>query len=81
VSYDSGSHLSVEVGSDAATYPVVSCEPWVSSIKKMLAVLPVQLVTHVPNTCAQVFKAPDMACKTFGQAAQLMLVRCADMQL
>jgi hypothetical protein len=68
VSYGSRPHLPIEVGSSAATYPVAPYGTWASSIKKSLAVLPVQLGTHVSNTRAQVSKAPDTACNTCGQA-------------
>jgi hypothetical protein len=49
VSYGSGPHLPVEVSSGTVTYPVIPCEPRPSSIKKRLAVLSVQLGTHVSN--------------------------------
>jgi hypothetical protein len=60
VSYDSEPRLPVEVGSNAATYPAAPCGPRVSSIKKDLAVLPVQLGTHVPNAHTHVSKALDI---------------------
>jgi hypothetical protein len=64
LSYGSRPYLSVEVGFGAATYPMAPCGPWASSIKKSLAVLPIQLGTHVPNASAQISTAPDKACKT-----------------
>jgi hypothetical protein len=59
VSYGSGHRLPIEVGSDIATNLAAPCGPWDSSIKKILAVLLVQLGTHVPNAHAQVFKADN----------------------
>jgi hypothetical protein len=73
--------LPAEVGSDAAMCLMAPGGPWASSIKKSLVVLPVQLGTHVPNAHTQVFKAPDRACMTCGQASQSMPTRRADMQL
>jgi hypothetical protein len=58
MSYVFGPRLPAEVGSDVVMYPAVPCGPWASSIKKSLAVLPVQLGTHVSNARAQVSKAP-----------------------
>jgi hypothetical protein len=48
-------------GSGAAiTCPAIFCGPQVSSIKKNLVDLPMQLGTYVPHTRAHVFKAPDI---------------------
>jgi hypothetical protein len=66
VSYGSGPHLPVEMGSGTATYPAVPCGPWTSSIKKSLVALPVQLDTHVSNARTQISKVPDRAGKTCG---------------
>jgi hypothetical protein len=60
VSYSSGPRLPVEVGFGAVTNHVAPCGPWASSIKKSLAVIPMQLGTYVPNARAQVFKALDI---------------------
>jgi hypothetical protein len=81
VSYGSGPHLPGEVRSGAATYPMATCGPRASSIKKSLVALPVQLDMHVPSAHAQVSKAPNRACKTCGQVAHSMSARRADMQL
>jgi hypothetical protein len=58
VFYGSGPHLLTEVGSGAAMCPTGPYEPRVLSIKKILACLPVQLGTHVPNVRAHIFKTP-----------------------
>jgi hypothetical protein len=79
VSYDFGPHLPAEVDSGTATCPAASCGPRASSIKKIISVMHVQLNTHVPNAHSQVSNASDRAGITCGQAAQLMLVRRADM--
>jgi hypothetical protein len=59
-------------GLRAATCPIVSCGLWVTSIKKRLAGLTVQLGPHVPNARTYVSKTPDvraiLACKTCSQA-------------
>jgi hypothetical protein len=81
VSYGFGPHLPVGVGSDAATYHVTPSGSWASSINKSLAVLTVQLGTHVPNAHAQVSNVPDRACKICGQEAQSMHARRVDKQL
>jgi hypothetical protein len=81
VSYGSGSHLPIEVGSGAVTYPVAPCGPRASSIKKSLAVMSVQLDTYVLNARAQVSKVHDSVCKTCGHATQSMPTRRANMQL
>jgi hypothetical protein len=48
-------------GSSVATaWPTVSYGPRGSNIKKILAGLPVQLGSHVPNACTPVSKAPDL---------------------
>jgi hypothetical protein len=49
VSCGSRPHLPTGAGSDAATCPTAPCGPQVSSIRKSLPDLPVQLGTHVPN--------------------------------
>jgi hypothetical protein len=81
VSHGSGSHLPAREGSSAATCPAALCELHTSSIKKSLAVLLVQLGTHVPNAHTQVSKSPDRACKTCGQTTQSMSTWRADGQL
>jgi hypothetical protein len=50
VSCGSGSHLLTRAGSEAAMCPTAPCGPRVLSIKKSLAYMPMQQVTHVPNT-------------------------------
>jgi hypothetical protein len=60
VSHSTEPRLPAREGSDAATCPAAPCGPRASSIKKSLAVLPVQLGTHVPNARVQVFKPPDI---------------------
>jgi hypothetical protein len=45
-------------GSSAATCPVVSCGPWVSSIKKDLAGLAMWLSSCVSKACSRVSVAP-----------------------
>jgi hypothetical protein len=81
ISYGSGPHLPVEVGFGAATYPMVPCGPRASGIKKSLAVLLVQLGTHLPNARAQVSNASDRTRKTCGKVVQSMPIRRADRQL
>jgi hypothetical protein len=54
VSYGSGPHFPVEVGSGAVTCTVTHCGSQVSSIKKSM---PVQLGTYVPNAHEHVSKA------------------------
>jgi hypothetical protein len=79
MSYGSRPHLPAEVDSGAATCPVAPCGLRVSSIKKSLSVMLVQLGTHVPNAHAQASNAHDRACMMCGQAAQSMPARRADM--
>jgi hypothetical protein len=52
--------LPTGAGSDAATCSTAPCGPRVLSIKKMLAYLPVQLGTLVPNARVHVFKSPHV---------------------
>jgi hypothetical protein len=66
-------HCHMPYGSDAS-------RPYVP-IKKSLAVLLVQLGTHLPNARAQVSNASDRARKTCGKVAQSMPIRRADRQL
>jgi hypothetical protein len=86
VSYGFGPRLPAEVGSGSTTCPY---GPRVSSIKKSLADLPVQLGTHVPNARAHVSKMPGVrvimglqdvrtdsvvnACKACGHTATVRL--------
>jgi hypothetical protein len=49
------------MGSDAATCHAAPYGPRISSIKKSISVMPVQLGTHVPNVHTQVSSAPDRA--------------------
>jgi hypothetical protein len=58
VSYGFEPRLSVEMDFGAATCPATPSGPRTSNIKKSIAVLPMQLGTHVPNAHAQVFNAP-----------------------
>jgi hypothetical protein len=81
VYYGSVPHFLVQMGSGTTTYPTVPYGPRVSSIKKSLAVLHVQLDMYVPNAHAQVSKVSDMAYKTCGQTAQSMTARRAYRQL
>jgi hypothetical protein len=60
MSYGSGPRLPAEVDSNIVMCPMTPWGPQVSSIKKSLAVLPVQLVTHVPNAHVHVSKALDI---------------------
>jgi hypothetical protein len=76
---------SLRGGLRAAMRPAVPCGPRISSIKKSLASLPVQLGMHVSNTRTHVSKASDIraimglqdvrvgntvnACKAYGQTA------------
>jgi hypothetical protein len=60
VTYGSGPHLPVEVGSGAVTCLTAPFGPWTSSIKKSLAGMSAQLGTHVPNPRVHVSKAYDI---------------------
>jgi hypothetical protein len=53
-------HFPTGAGSSVAMCPTSPCGPRVSSIKKSLADLTVQLGTHVPNAHAHVFKTPHI---------------------
>jgi hypothetical protein len=81
VSYDSEPHHPPEVGSGVATCLTAPCGLRALNIKKRLAVLTVQLGTHIPNALAQVSKAPDRACMTCEQTTQSMPARHADRKL
>jgi hypothetical protein len=56
--------LSAEVGFGAATFPGAPCGLRVSSIKKRLVDMHVQLGTHVPNARVHVSKAPHVRAVT-----------------
>jgi hypothetical protein len=60
ISCGSGPHLLAGAGSDAATCPTAPCGPQVSSTKKSLADLRVQLGTLVLNARAHVFRTPHV---------------------
>jgi hypothetical protein len=64
VSYGSGSWLSAEVDFGAATFPGAPCGLRVSSIKKRVVDMHVQLGTHVPNARVHVSKAPHVRAVT-----------------
>jgi hypothetical protein len=51
---------SLQGGLWAATHPVVPCGPQASNIKKILAGLPVQIGSYVPNSRVHVSMAPDV---------------------
>jgi hypothetical protein len=68
-------------------YPAAPCGPQVASIKKGLAVLPVQLGTHVSNARTHVSKALDIRVimglqdvRTSSAAAALWTTRLAPLQ-
>jgi hypothetical protein len=71
------------VGSGAVTCPRAPCEPWVSSIKKRLADLPMQLGTHISNARAHVSNAPHVRAVMRLQdvRAYNIVNTCADMHL
>jgi hypothetical protein len=81
VLYGSEPRLQADIGFGAATCLMAPCGSRVSSIKKSLSVMHVQLGTYVSNARAQVSNAPDRACMTCRQATQSMHVRRADRQL